>query len=303
MTNSVDNSLLQHPLGFWEIIPKPDTKTLEAYYSKKYYQEAKGSYELEYTEEELKYFRAKLVQRFAVVERSLPVKTIAGGGTMLDVGCGEGFALAFFREKGWTVKGFDFSSAGIISKNPGCADSLVTGDVFGLLQAEMSAGCRYDVVWLQNVLEHVIDPLSLLTLLRSLVSPAGMMIVTVPNDCSIVQQAAIMHQHIDQAFWVAPPDHLNYFDYASLTNASHATGWECIEMLADFPIDWFLFHPGSNYIQNKTVGKFAQQARIQLENIINDRPLEDVLRYWSAAAKLGIGRGVTAFLKPEVSSK
>jgi 2-polyprenyl-3-methyl-5-hydroxy-6-metoxy-1,4-benzoquinol methylase len=300
---SIDNRLHQHPLGFWEIISKPDTKTLAAYNAEKYYQEAKGSYELEYTEEELKYFRAKLNQRFSVIERGLPSNIIAGGGTMLDVGCGEGFALAFFREKGWQVKGFDFSSAGIISKNPGCADSLVTGDVFRLLQAEISAGCRYDIVWLQNVLEPVIDPLSLLALLRSLVSPAGMMVVTVPNEFSIVQLGAIMHRHIDQAFWVAPPDHLNYFDYASLMNVSHATGWECIEILGDFPIDSFLFHPGSNYIQNKTAGKFAHRARIQLENIVNDRPLEDVLRYWSAAAKLGIGRDFTAFLQPEISAK
>ena len=95
----------------------------------------------------------------------------------------------------------------------------------------------------------------------------------------------------------------NYFDYASLMNASHATGWESIEVLADFLIDWYLFHPGSNYVKNKTAGKFAQQARIQVGNIMDDRPLGDVLRYWSAAPKSGVGRGVTAFLKPEISLK
>jgi len=276
---------------------------LENYYANKYFQEAKGSYELEYTEEELRYFRAKLVQRFAVLERSLSPKVAANGGTLLDVGCGEGFALAFFREKGWTVKGFDFSSAGIKSKNPGCADALVAGDIFGLLKAEMSAGRRYDVVWLQNVLEHVIDPLDLLAMLRALVAPEGVVVVTVPNDCSITQRAALDHNHIDQSFWVAPPDHLNYFDHASLLNTSRETGWECLEMLADFPVDWFLFHPGSNYIRNKAVGKAVQRARVQLENVIHAQPLEDVLRYWSAAAKLGIGRGITAFLRPVGTGK
>jgi hypothetical protein len=149
----------------------------------------------------------------------------------------------------------------------------------------------------------VIDPLDLLAMLRTLVKPAGLVVVTVPNDCSITQRAALKHCHIDQAFWVAPPDHLNYFDYASLLNTAHETGWECLEMLADFPIDWFLFHPDSNYIRNKAVGKAAQRARVQLENLINERPLEDVLRYWSAAAKLGMGRGITAFLKPGVAAK
>jgi 2-polyprenyl-3-methyl-5-hydroxy-6-metoxy-1,4-benzoquinol methylase len=297
----MNQDLRQHPFGFWEIAQKPDTQALEAYYANKYYQEGKGSYELEYTEEELRFFRTKLEQRFAILERSLPSKLMAAGGTMLDVGCGEGYALAFFREKGWSVKGFDFSSAGIMSKNPSCGDALVTGDVFSLLKCEISAGRNYEVVWLQNVLEHVIDPIDLLAMLRTLVAPGGILVITVPNDFSIIQQAALDFSHIDRQFWIAPPDHLNYFDYKSLLNTSTETGWECLEMLGGFPVDWFLFHSGSNYIRDKALGKAAHLARIQLENVIHSQPIEYVLQYWSVAAKLGIGRDITAFLKPLAS--
>jgi 2-polyprenyl-3-methyl-5-hydroxy-6-metoxy-1,4-benzoquinol methylase len=297
----MNQNLRQHPFGFWEIAQKPDTQALEAYYANKYYQEGKGSYELEYTEEELRFFRTKLEQRFAILERSLPSKLMAAGGTMLDVGCGEGYALAFFREKGWSVKGFDFSSAGIMSKNPSCGDALVTGDVFSLLKCEISAGRNYEVVWLQNVLEHVIDPIDLLAMLRTLVAPGGILVITVPNDFSIIQQAALDFSHIDRQFWIAPPDHLNYFDYKSLLNTSTETGWECLEMLGGFPVDWFLFHSGSNYIRDKALGKAAHLARIQLENVIHSQPIEYVLQYWSVAAKLGIGRDITAFLKPLAS--
>jgi len=297
----MNQDIRQHPFGFWEIAQKPDTQALEAYYANKYYQEGKGSYELEYTEEELRFFRTKLEQRFAILERSLPSKLMAAGGTMLDVGCGEGYALAFFREKGWSVKGFDFSSAGIMSKNPSCGDALVTGDVFSLLKCEISAGRNYEVVWLQNVLEHVIDPIDLLAMLRTLVAPGGILVITVPNDFSIIQQAALDFSHIDRQFWIAPPDHLNYFDYKSLLNTSTETGWECLEMLGGFPVDWFLFHSGSNYIRDKALGKAAHLARIQLENVIHSQPIEYVLQYWSVAAKLGIGRDITAFLKPLAS--
>ena len=148
------------------------------------------------------------------------------------------------------------------------------------------------------MLEHVIDPLALLKSLRTLVSQGGLAVVTVPNDCSITQRGALANQHIDSAFWVAPPDHLTYFDHVSLTNAANETGWECVEMLGDFPVDWFLFHPGSNYVRDKSVGKAAHKARVQIENIIHKQPIEDVLRFWSAAAKMGIGRDITAFLRP-----
>ena len=293
----MDQRLKKHPLGFWEIAAKPTSQKLQQYYADKYYQEAKGSYELEYTNDELLYFRAKLEQRNAVLRRYLPSSN-AGAKRLLDVGCGEGYALAYFRKQGWSAKGIDFSSAGVSSKNPDCLDVLATGDIFALLQSEITARVTYDVVWLQNVLEHVIDPLDLLKQLRSLVAPGGLAVITVPHDCSITQRAALAQGHIDSAFWVAPPDHLTYFDHASLTNVANETGWECVEMIGDFPVDWFLFHPGSNYVRDKSVGKAAHKARVQIENLIHGQPIEDVLRFWSATAKFGIGRDVTAFLRP-----
>jgi 2-polyprenyl-3-methyl-5-hydroxy-6-metoxy-1,4-benzoquinol methylase len=297
MDNFLDQRLRKHPLGFWEIAVKPTSQELQQYYADKYYQEAKGSYELEYTKDELLYFSAKLEQRFAVIQCYLPsLGSVAK--RMLDVGCGEGYALAYFRKQGWSAKGIDFSSAGVSSKNPDCLDALATGDIFALLQSEITSGATYDVVWLQNVLEHVINPLDLLKSLRTLVAPGGLAVVTVPNDCSVTQRGALTYGHIDSAFWVAPPDHLTYFDHASLTNAANETGWECAEMLGDFPVDWFLFHPGSNYVRDKSAGKAAHKARVQLENIIHEQPIEDVLRFWSATAKLGIGRDITAFLRP-----
>lgn len=298
----MDKRLKRHPLGFWEVASKPTAEELQRYYAEKYYQQAQGSYEHEYTADELSYFRAKLEQRFAVIRRHL-ASAEGAGKTLLDVGCGEGYALAFFREQGWEVKGLDFSSAGVASKNPGCMDALVTGDVFHLLQGEILQGRRYEVVWLQNVLEHVVDPLDMLVSLRALVAPGGVAVVTVPNDCSITQQAALANGHIDSAFWVALPDHLSYFDAASLASAAVETGWRCAELLGDFPVDWYLFHPASNYVRNKSVGKGAHLARVQLENLIHQRPIDDVIAFWSAAAKLGLGRDITAILRPAEKSE
>lgn len=292
----MDQRLRQHPFGYWEIANKPTTQELQEYYAEKYYQEGKGSYEVEYNKEELSYFNAKLEQRWTALQRYL--SPVNGKARLLDVGCGEGYALAFFRQQGWSVKGFDFSSAGIESKNPRCLDALVAGDIFALLKAEILAGESYDVVWLQNVLEHVLDPLDLLKSLRALVAPGGLAVVTVPNDCSITQRAALASQHIDNAFWVAPPDHLTYFDHDSLVRTADETGWKCVEMLGDFPVDWFLFHPGSNYVRDRTVGKAAHRARVQIENLIHEQPVDDVIRFWSATAKLGLGRDITAFLRP-----
>ena len=293
----MDHRLKRHPLGYWEIANKPTSQELRQYYAEKYYQENPGTgYEFEYSSDELSCFRARLEQRWVVLKNILSPGI--NGVRMLDVGCGEGYALAFFREHGWSVKGLDFSSAGVEAKNPACKDVLVTGDIFSLLKSEVDAGQMYDVVWLQNVLEHVLDPPGLLRSLRKLVSPGGLAMVTVPNDYSITQRSALAYQHIDREFWVAPPEHLTFFDHVSLVATAKDAGWECLEMLGDFPVDWFLFHPGSNYVRDGDLGKDAHKARVQIEKLIHEQPIEDVIRFWSATAKLGFGRNITVFLRP-----
>ncbi len=295
----MDLRLQKHALSYYEIIDKPTTEELQKYYAEKYYQEvSSGSYEHAYTEDELICFQAKLELRFAALQKAQP--KLKKEGRFLDVGCGEGYALAFFRKHGYSVKGIDFSSAGIESKNQDCIDALVTGNVFALLDDEISSGNVYDVVWLQNVLEHVLDPIVLLASLRKLVSPNGVAVVTVPNDFSVTQHEAIDRKHIKHAFWVAPPDHLSYFDYNSLKRIAIETQWHCADIYGDFPIDWFLFNPRSNYVEDRSLGKDAHNSAIQIENIISKQPMNDVLDFWRSIAKVGAGSNLTSFFIPDV---
>lgn len=292
--DAFDRTMKMNDLGFRELVNKPDIEQIREYYAAKYYQEAKGSYEVSYSDEEIAFFRTKLDQRWSVIAGKF-----SGPGSMLDVGCGEGYALSYFREMGWDVRGLDFSRAGIESKNPHCAEFLVDGDVSSLLEDEQKAGARYDVIWLQNVLEHVLDPVALMTFLRSLVKPGGALVVTVPNDFSRLQLEALDRGLIDREFWVALPDHLSYFSADSLHRVGAATGWSVIDILGDFPIDWFLFHPGSNYVMNREAGKPAHRARVALENLIGQNRTEDVTAFYSAMARVGMGRDLTVFYSPD----
>ena len=295
----MDSRLQQHPIGFYEIVNKPTFEELKKYYAEKYYQDALGSYDHEYSQDELKYFRTKLEQRYAALKAVQPRESTSQWNSFLDVGCGEGYAMAYFREQGYTIKGLDFSSAGVESKNPECLDALIIGDLFELLQSEISSSKSYDIVWLQNVLEHVLDPVDLMKTLRNLISPGGVAVITVPNDGSTIQKEALEIGHIDRPFWVAPPDHISYFDNSGIVNIAEKTGWEVGDILGDFPIDWYLYHPGSNYVMDSSVGRSAHMAKVQLENLIGLQPIDDVLNLWRALAKAGSGRNLTAFIKPK----
>ncbi len=77
---------------------------------------------------------------------------------------------------------------------------------------------------------------------------------------------------------------------------ANATGWKMASILGDMPIDWFLQHPGSNYVSDKSKGKDAHFARVALENMISQQPIDDVVDFWASAGKIGVGRDLTAFL-------
>lgn len=296
-TNFVPDTVVQTKLGYWRAKDVPTAHELQDYYAQQYYQEGRGSYATSYTAREIAHIRRKIAFRWAVI-----TPYFSSQGRLLDVGCGEGFVLDHAQAQGWEVRGLDFSSAGIEAQNPNCAPYLETGDLFDLLASELAAGVSYEVIWLQNVLEHVIDPVALMQALHQLIVPGGVMVVTVPNDFSRLQHKAMQCGLISRPFWIALPDHLSYFTAPSLTALGASTNWDCAHLLGDFPVDWFLFDTHSNYISDPSKGKGAHHARIALELLILETAHEDAIEFFSSLAKIGMGRDLTAIFTPHGST-
>lgn len=292
----MDDRLVRHPLGFWQLKDPPDAETLRAYYTDLYYQTAQSNYRPEYPAEEIAWFSMK-IERIAAAVAGLGDG--AKAGSFLDVGCGEGFAMDWFSRHGWDVRGLDYSRQGLERMNPHLLDRLETGDLPELLDAHIAAARTYDLLWLTNVLEHVSNPLNLLHRLRKLVAPGGACVVTVPNEGSTLQEALFASGRIPSRFWIAIPDHLSYFDADSLRAAAAATGWRCARVLADFPIDWFLGNPESEYISDRSKGRGAHQARIAIDSILAEQPVEAVNTLYEALAAVGMGRQFTALFTRE----
>lgn len=290
-----DPRLKRHPLGFLEAVDRPTPQALAAYYAEKYYQTERSNYRRRYDEAELHAIRLRVALRAA---RAEALRAATAPGRLLDVGCGEGFVLADFAARGWEVAGMDFSVAGVEAMNPDMAPHVSQGDLFDLLDGAIESGRRYELVWLGNVLEHVLDPLGLLRALRRLVAEGGVLVATVPNDASPLQERLLADGDIDRRFWIALPDHMSYFTAESLRAAAEATGWETADILGDFPVDLFLAHPGSNYVADPSQGPGAHAARLKLEGLVGEAGLDAANRFYSALADVGLGRNLTAFLKP-----
>lgn len=291
------SNVVKNFYGFHEVVDKPTPEALQQYYADKYYQAGQGSYEKAYTDAEIRYFRAKTEQKH-IAAQPYYTKPAERAPRFLDVGCGEGWSLAYFNEAGWDCLGLDYSAFGCQSQNPSMSELLRVGDIYESLAALVHEQKRFDLILLDNVLEHVLDPGSLLQSLRTLLTPHGTLIVEVPNDFSPLHQHLLDKGHIDSPFWVVVPDHLSYFNAEGLRALAQYTGWEVRRLMTDYPIDWSLVNPDSNYIRDRSRGKACHLARVEIENLIHDLSPEKAVALYSAFAELGIGRTLTAVLTP-----
>lgn len=293
-----DSRLKRHELGFLELSEKPSPQSLAAYYEKTYYQNESSSYRKSYSTLETEVIGLRIAQR-ASQARALLGSDFCG--RMLDVGCGEGFVLSHFRSLGWQVAGIDFSRAGVEQMNPDCLPFVQQGDVFQLLESQITAGERYNLVWLGNVLEHVLDPVGLLRSLRQILAYEGVLVITVPNDGNAYHEALLESGDIPERFWIAIPDHISYFTKESLKNIAAATGWDCLNLQGDFPIDFYLAHAGSNYVTDRSLGPAAHRARLRLEYLIGSSGLDTANRFYTSLAEVGLGRNLIAYLRPQAN--
>ncbi|GAA3980693.1 class I SAM-dependent methyltransferase [Hymenobacter antarcticus] len=315
------DTLRLNEYGFYEIKHKPTPGELRDYYARRYYQENLTTYQAAYPPAELEHIEGKLRLRHWVLQELRKGKNpavdatdataaatesdaaaaagTASGRRFLDIGCGEGWALDYFQRQGWEVLGLDFSSFSLEKFHPALREYLRTGDLYEELRKLVAAGQQFEVLWLDNVLEHVLEPADLLRLCRALVKPAGVLVVDVPNDFSALQQHLLDSGQIDRPFWVVLPDHLSYFNPTGLRNLAEATGWHVTKTLGDQPIDLNLLNPNANYVVNREAGKGAHHARLEQDNLLlRTTPLPAVAAYYEALAGVGLGRSIVAFLQP-----
>jgi len=251
------------PPGYRSAHPLPDTEELARYYAEAYYQDCPAdTYQSDYSPEELSYKKLRSDLVMYALEKAFGCPPT--GDRFLEIGCGEGFILKSAVDVGYEVLGVDFSDVGMRRWHPDLVGSLRTGDAFEELKCLEREGELFSVVVLQNILEHVIDPERLLGDVRRLLKPGGVLSINVPNDYSHLQKHLLSSGMVDDEYWFQPPDHLHYFNVNNLRKFVLECGYEIMDEFADFPVEFYLMHSGSNYARDRSNGSEAHQPRFQL---------------------------------------
>jgi 2-polyprenyl-3-methyl-5-hydroxy-6-metoxy-1,4-benzoquinol methylase len=290
------NKVKKNRFGYYEVIDKPTEEELSIYYSQKYYQTEKGSYQKEYSDDEQLFFNNKLEQKYAIIKDLIKSE---GDNSLLDVGCGEGWALSFFKSKNWEVTGIDYSDYGCHHFHPKLINNLIIGDIYEELEKLEKRNKKFDLIWLTNVLEHVINPEILIESFKNLLNNDGILLIQVPNDFSLVQSTLLERKYISKPFWIALPDHLSYFSKDGLVNLLVSKGFIAKHITTDFPIDFNLFNPETNYVENKKLGRNVHLSRVAIENMFHDISVEKTNKLYETLASMGLGREIIGFFKKE----
>lgn len=291
MNKGFSSEIQRHPFGYHELKAKPAKPDLKAYYEQRYYQEGVRTHRPNYSQQELLFRENKCIQKRMLVEGIWADKKTSTP-KLLDIGAGEGFVMDHFDRAGYDVSGMDFSSHGCNNHHPHLLDRLVCGDIEELVQQAVGSKAEFDLVILDNVLEHLLEPGQLLLGVAQLLRPNGLLIIEVPNDFSMVQNHLLAEGRIPSPFWVASPDHISYFNAEGLNALLNHHGFFLQTMLADFPIDLFLFNEKTNYVTDASAGKGCHEARIEIENLMHAQNPQATLDMYAAMAKLGVGRQI-----------
>lgn len=268
--------------GFRHALPLPTASQQRAAYEEAYYRDEKPTYVVR-AREDAEWSRLAWDDRLSLFENLLQPDA-AHPLSVLDIGCGPGWFLKAATDRGWKAQGVEPSN--IAAEHARGLGLSVVNAMFDEKTAPTIG--RADVVHLNNMLEHVADPIGLLRLGVDRVWPGGLVCVGVPNDYNALQAAA--RASGTSAWWLVPPHHLNYFDFASLEALLRRLGLEPVETLTSFPMEIFLLM-GDNYVDNDSLGRQCHARRKQFDLALEKAGLGDVRRkLYGALAKAGIGR-------------
>jgi 2-polyprenyl-3-methyl-5-hydroxy-6-metoxy-1,4-benzoquinol methylase len=118
---------------------------------------------------------------FSTVRKEVVPLLPATSRKILEIGCGEGATLGYLKRRGiakWTC-GIDVHDAALQKARENGVDETILGNIEDSLLVNRDD--RFDVILCLDVLEHLVDPWSVVERISDLLADGGIIIVSIPN--------------------------------------------------------------------------------------------------------------------------
>lgn len=141
------------------------------------------------------------------------------GNKLLDVGCSVGFLLDEAKKQGWDVCGVELS---LWASNYAREKYDLEVHNCSLEKANLMENC-FDVIVMQDTIEHLTDPKQTLERIRKLLKPTGILYINTPNINSFASRL------LRARWWGINQFHLFYFSKKTLSEFLDYCGFKCIK--------------------------------------------------------------------------
>lgn len=154
---------------------------------------------------------------------------VPSGGSVLEVGCGNGAFLAVLRRLRP-----DVALSGVDIEDCGIRDLARFTFHHGQLEQLALPAAAFDAVYCSNLIEHVPDPLAFLGRVREVLKPGGVMVGITPDHRSL-------DRHLFGRFWAGYhyPRHTFVFDHRNIRLALERAELAVVEVTGSHAY-WYL---------------------------------------------------------------
>ncbi len=281
--------LKKNKFGFNHIYPLPNLKSLNDYYKNKYFKNS-ITYKNKFRNEEEDYLKCISLTKIFMLNKI--VKNL-NKKNLLDLGAGQGTFLIHTKKYFKTSLGVDFSISNLIKKNKSKVNFISENPEL-FIKRDLK---KFDVITLNNVLEHVPNPILFMKNLKKNIRNDANIILTIPNDFSDLQKET--NKRVKKKdYWLCPPEHLNYFNKKSFINFSEKIGFKINDAMAEFPIELFLLKKNFDYTKNPKLGKNLHLLKCEIMSYLyNSVSIEKIYFFLKIFYELNIGRDNIFLLK------
>lgn len=107
---------------------------------------------------------------------------------VLDIGCGSGRVTMEIVQRGYQVRGLEFSETALAYARKRGLDVAYCNLDEGIAAADGA----YDVVWAGDIIEHVFDPIGVMKEVQRVLKPGGTFLFSIPSDVGLVSRIKML---------------------------------------------------------------------------------------------------------------
>jgi len=281
---------LDKKYNYYHIFPVPAKKELDEYYEREFYnknyskQINDSSRKVQQKEEE--FINMQYDDILEIIKERAPGKKI------IDIGCGYGNFMKFCQKRGFQTFGLDPSDDAVdYAKQNGLKAEKTDIENFKGLVKE-----KYHTAVMLNVFEHLRKPYKILEDIRdNILVKRGLLIIRAPNEFNKLQLIANEKYNLKK-WWVAIPQHINYFTIEHLEGLIKRHGFEVFLKESTFPLEMFILF-GDQYVGNAKLGKMVHEKRVLLEKTLKKYDNNYKRQMYQKFAEIGLGREVVIYAR------